>query len=209
MRRVRVRTKTTTMQLAQLSSVALLLALTPFSVVQTPAKEPAPDAKKQDKPERAKPKSAPEAEADAIRRDLLGAWQLTRFEMDGEDISGAACRGYLIVQGEFLSLDLQADSKYGHDLDYQGRLFSSGVQRWKYEASRLQLTTTALIGVGNFTQDHSVLYERTGTPRDYRVTFAGDSLTLERNSAWRLFFQRISKPAPPIGEPTDKPTDKK
>src|SRR5882672_5812860 len=113
-----------TMQLAQLSSAALLLALTPFATFQTPAKPPAADGPKPEKAEQTKPKSAPQLEAERVRNDLLGAWQLVRFEMDGEVFSGATCRGYLLVAGEFLSLDLQVKSNYVRNLETQGQLFS-------------------------------------------------------------------------------------
>jgi len=186
------------MQLAQLSSAALLLALTPFATFQTPAKPPAADGPKPEKAEQTKPKSAPQLEAERVRNDLLGAWQLVRFEMDGEVFSGATCRGYLLVAGEFLSLDLQVKSNYVRNLETQGQLFSAGVQRWQYEESRLVLTTTSLIGVGNFTSEEVVTYERTGIPREYRVAFADDTLTLERNPGSRMQFRRISKPATPL-----------
>jgi hypothetical protein len=207
------------MQLAQLSSAALLLALIPFATYQTqagqtPAAPPAGGAPKQDKPERAKVvKSAPEEEADRVRASFLGVWQLVRFDMDGETLSGPSCRGYMLVTDEFLSLDMQVVTKYVRNLDTQGQLFSSGVQRWQYEQSRLVLTTTSLIGVGNFTPEEMVTFERSGTPREYRVNFADDTLTLERNASSRMLFRRISKPVPPpetaVEPPAKRDTGKK
>ena len=199
------------MQLAQLTSAALLLALTPFAAFQTPAKPPGPEAPKQGPGDRAKTKSAPELEAERVRSSFLGVWQLVSFNMNGELLEGAHCRGYLLVTGEFMTLDLQLETKYVHNLDNMGNLFSSTVQRWQYETGRLLLTTTSMLGVSNFTPEEVMTYERTGTRREYRINFADDTMTLERDSSSRMLFRRISKPEPPaVSEPPEpKPPLKK
>jgi hypothetical protein len=199
------------MQLAQLTSAALLLALTPFAAFQTPAKPPTAEPPKQGPGDRAKTKSAPELEAERVRSSFLGVWQLVKFNMNGELLEGAHCRGYLLVTGEFMTLDLQVETKYIHNLDNEGQLFSSTVQRWQFDTGRLLLTTTSMLGVSNFTPEETMSYERTGTRREYRVDFTDDTMTLERDSSSRMFFRRISKPEPPAEtvQPETKPPVKK
>lgn len=192
------------MQLTSLSSFVLALALVPIGVLQAPVKPPTPEPKKPDPADHAKPKSSAAQEADRIREELLGAWRMVRFEMEGETFSGDACHGYLLVQPDYLSLDMQVQTQYVRDPITQGQLWSAVMQRWKYDESRLQLVTSSMIGVSNFNNATAVAYEPAGTGREYRIDLAGDSLTLERTSTTRLFFQRMSKPTQ-----SEPPTKKK
>jgi hypothetical protein len=99
---------------------------------------------------------------------------------------------------------MQVQTNYVRDPITEGQLWSAVMQRWHYDETRLQLVTSSMIGVSNFNNATTVAYEPPGTGREYRIDMAGDSLTLERTTTTRLFFQRMSKPTQ-----SDAPTKKK
>jgi hypothetical protein len=139
-----------------------------------------------------------EHEAERIRRDFCGVWQLARAEIDGLSFEGDRCHGYLLALPNYCSLQVQllAHGEADPDLLYPG--FAAGAYRWEYDAARLLLVWTTLIhGTDMDDARGRVDYERQGSRREFQVDLTGDELRLDRGGNNRLHFRRAQALVPP------------
>jgi hypothetical protein len=166
----------------RVSTVALIaLAL---SSAQEPNKKPEPAPV---------PKPGTPEDAERIRRDILGPWQLVRADMGGSVFAGTDCDGYLLVSDGFLAVETHmrlpaATLVSGSDVG-----FASGIYRWDYDATSLKLQTNALIGVHNDNPGLDVEFVQRGAQRTYDVMLAGSNLILQRDARSRFEFVRLGR----------------
>lgn len=173
-----------------LPALALALALLPFATtfqerpkgpVQEPAKQPL--------------RSPAVVEAERIRGELLGTWELTRTEVGGNSYAGNTCRGYLVVQAEYCALQVRLVSMApgGRDMAFAG--LTAGTYRWTYDEARLMFSLSTLMQGSDMERlDGVVMYEAQGTQRDYEITVGGNDLTLTRRAGQiRMFFRRLQR----------------
>jgi hypothetical protein len=173
-----------------------ILALFALPLPQEGRQEPAPPAEEK--------RGRAEIEAERIRNELCGAWQLVRAEIAAESFAGAQCLGYLIVQPEYCSLQARLTSPQpGGQVSLAG--MTAGTYRWSYEEGRLALSlSTLLAGSDLENPDGQIDYEPPGTRRDYEVVIARDDLTLTRGGGrTRMFFRRLPPPKP-VRKPEQK-----
>lgn len=145
------------------------------------------------------------AEAERLRSDVLGTWELLRLDLDGHSYAGRECAGYLLVLPGYLSMHTRVLTPEVNDPSATIPGFSSGTHRWNYDEGRLLLVLDSLLAINDLNQPAELDYEPPGTRREYEIVLAGENLTLSRSSLVRMEFRRLGKATP---EPTRKPAPK-
>ncbi len=181
-------------------------ALTAFPLAAQQPKRPTPEPAPQAEPEwpwgNAK-------EADRLRGDLLGTWQLLSADMRGTSYAGRTCGGYMLVLPGYVSMHTQLMLADANDPRASEPSFASGTHRWFYDEGRLLLVLNSLLSVNDMNSNAEIDYEAPGTQREYQMDLVGDDLTLTHGADVRLRFHRLSRALPPPAPSKPAPLEKK
>jgi hypothetical protein len=120
-----------------------------------------------------------------LARAMQGAWQL--LDIDDIDLpeDGRSANGFLLVSGAFASIELQLQWESFEDA------YQTGTYEIRVNATGDMIMSTLL---GSYlTEDGELLWEPPGLMRRFRVTVAGDLLSLVRDDGSRFDFIRRNK----------------
>ncbi len=186
-----------------LAALAALVLLPLVALQGTPPPAPAGQDPAGQKPVPAEPKLPSRtkrvSEADRVRAEVLGVWQLDRTELGGRSYVGGDCGGYLTVVPEYATLIARLAEPLQGRPNLEDQAFTAGTYRWSYDDSRLQFTLQTLLHGSDIDDPEGhVLYEAPGSRRDYDIIVSGNDLTLTRaGGQTRMFFRRLTRGIPP------------
>lgn len=170
------------MQLPTLLGASCLLALCPWIRPVGPA-GPGPQ----------EPRRIPREERIQLASERLhGAWQLVSCQLGGVNVTGGSAAGYLLVQPEYLALEVHLSLPSSTGSGSNQPFFQSGTFRWRLSAETT-LETSTLIGNTNIGEDERWDFEAPGTKRSMVAVVTDTSLTLERPGESRMVFRRLAR----------------
>jgi hypothetical protein len=132
---------------------------------------------------------ASDARNEALRKELLGAWQVVQTEHRGSTLPGGSGTGFALFVDGYLSIEVHmrlVSALPGGT----GLFFQTGTHRWRLTPGG-QMETSSLIGTHNFTPDEQVRFQPPGEARVWNVLLDGPQLTLERPGESRLVLRKL------------------
>jgi len=128
--------------------------------------------------------------------EMQGAWRLTEFSTPAFEKKDRLDVGYLLVSGNYFSLEIHVGWMAPGDLLDQ-RTFASGTHRFEMD-ERCRMTASSVIGasipLGRSMTDlpGSLVFEPPGRKRVYDVVCLGNTMTFKRDDGAKMTFERLS-----------------
>jgi hypothetical protein len=132
----------------------------------------------------------------ALIDEMQGAWRLTEFSTPLFEKKNRVDVGYLLVSGNYFSLEIHVGWMTSGELLPQ-RSFASGTHRFEMD-ERCRMTSSSVIGasipIGRSMMDPpgTLAFEAPGFKRMYDVVCLGNTMTFKRDDGAKMTFERLN-----------------
>jgi hypothetical protein len=124
-----------------------------------------------------------------LEEAMQGVWHLTEYKTTKLPADGRSEAGYLMVAGNFLSIELHIGWMSEDGVRYNRKDFQTGMHRFEVDQTG-RMETSTIIGCFQ-TLGYQLGFEPPGTKRTYRVEAIGDQMTLYNDDGSKLSFERL------------------
>jgi len=129
-----------------------------------------------------------------IEEDLVGAWNLIRYDRHSKLVEQGNVRGFVMFQEDgFMTMTLQLRALepdiFGNTLQFY---IQSGAYRYRV-SEQLRLQCATIMGYSNANERTQLRFEPASFPREYDVTVTKNELILRRFDGDTMTFHRMQE----------------